>query len=41
MNLKKNHLKTMQQWMDLPLNFENGNTLDHHIQNQILDGKLY
>lgn len=25
--------------MDLPLNFENGNALDHHIQNQIITEK--
>ncbi|VVC43762.1 Hypothetical protein CINCED_3A019002 [Cinara cedri] len=36
---KKDHLKTMQRWMDLSLNLENGNTLDHHIQNQILTKK--
>jgi len=36
---KKDHLKTMQQWMDLSLNLENSHTLDHDLQNQILTEK--
>lgn len=36
---KKEHLNSMQQWMDLSLYLDNGKILDHQNQNQILTEK--